>query len=248
MAINQVFMEEGNSRQVLRTGFFSSVFLFIVTLVTFGLAMTAVPKSGPFCTGNCIEYPYTDSLDFYPGDYFWMYLAVIQLTVWLVFMISVHYNYLKNKSIFGTTAVVFASLSVVILFLDYFIQFSVVPVSLMKGETEGIALLTQYNDHGIFIAMEEAGYIMMSVAFMFMALAVNAGSKAERWLKRIFLMPFILSVILFAWFSIKFGTDRSYRFEIWVITVNWLAMLAGSILAGLLFYRQLRKISFYQNS
>ncbi len=234
-------MEERNARQVLRTGFFSSVSLFIVTLVTFGLAMTAVPKSGPFCTGNCIEYPYTDSLDFYPGDYYWMYLAVAQLAIWLVFMISLHYSSLKNKSIFGFTGVAFAVVSAVILIPDYFIQFSVVPSSLMKGETEGIALLTQYNDHGIFIAMEEAGYIMMSVAFMFMALAVNAGSKAERWLKRIFLIPFILSVILFSWFSIKFGTDRSYRFEIWVISVNWLAMLAGSILAGAGFYRQLRK-------
>lgn len=233
--------EVNHNVAVHRTGFVSSVSLFIVTLVTFGLAMTAVPKSGPFCTGNCIEYPYPDSLDFYPGDYYWMYLAVVQLAVWLVFMISVHYNYLKNKSVFGFTAVVFASLSVVILFSDYFIQFSVVPVSLMKGETDGIALLTQYNDHGIFIAMEEAGYIMMSVAFMFMALAVNAGSKAERWLKRIFLFPFVVSVILFAWFSIKFGADRSYRFEIWVISINWLAMLAGSLIAGVIFYRHLKK-------
>lgn len=233
--------EVNHNIAVQRTGFVSSVSLFIVTLVTFGLAMTAVPKSGPFCTGNCIEYPFLDSLDFYPGDYYWMYLAVVQLAVWLVFMISVHYNYLKNKSIFGFSGVVFASLSVVILFSDYFIQFSVVPVSLMKGETDGIALLTQYNDHGIFIAMEEAGYIMMSVAFMFMALTVNAGSKAERWLKRIFLMPFILSVILFAWFSIQFGADRSYRFEIWVISINWLAMLAGSILAGVIFFRNSKK-------
>lgn len=45
----------------------------------------------------------------------------------------------------------FAILAAVILLVDYFIQFSVVPVSLMSGETEGIPLLTLYNPHGIFI-------------------------------------------------------------------------------------------------
>ena len=37
----------------------------------------------------------------------------------------------------------------------------------MNGETDGIALLTQYNGHGIFIAMEELGYITMSISFLF---------------------------------------------------------------------------------
>jgi hypothetical protein len=37
----------------------------------------------------------------------------------------------------------------------------------MKGETDGIALITQYNEHGLFIAMEELGYITMSIALVF---------------------------------------------------------------------------------
>jgi len=232
--------EENHNIYVHRTGFVSSLSLFIVTLVTFGLAMTAIPKSGPFCTVDCIEYPYIDSLDFYPGDYYWMYLAVVQLAIWLVFMISLHFSCGRNKIVFGFTGVAFAGLSAVVLVLDYFIQLTVVPASLMKGETEGIAILTQYNDHGIFIAMEEAGYILMSVAFMFMALASPAGSTVGRWMKRIFVLPFVISIILFVWFSIRFGADRSYRFEIWVISVNWLVILAGSVLAGVDFYRKLK--------
>lgn len=34
----------------------------------------------------------------------------------------------------------------------------------MHGETEGITLLTQYNAHGIFIALEELGYLLMSLS------------------------------------------------------------------------------------
>jgi hypothetical protein len=34
----------------------------------------------------------------------------------------------------------------------------------MHGETEGITLLTQYNAHGIFIVLEELGYLLMSLS------------------------------------------------------------------------------------
>jgi hypothetical protein len=29
----------------------------------------------------------------------------------------------------------------------------------MNGETDGLSILTQYNPHGIFIALEEIGYL-----------------------------------------------------------------------------------------
>jgi hypothetical protein len=51
--------------------------------------------------------------------------------------------------------IVFATISCTLLVGDYFIQISVIQPSLLKGETDGIALLTQYNPHGIFIALEE---------------------------------------------------------------------------------------------
>jgi hypothetical protein len=111
----------------------------------------------------------------------------------------------------------------------------------MKGETDGIALITQYNDHGIFIALEELGYIMMSISFLFMVFVFTGRNSLERSLRWIFLVPFILTVITFIYFSVKFGADRSYRFEVAVITFNWLAMLAGSILTALFFKRKPEK-------
>jgi hypothetical protein len=220
-----------------RMGFFSSISLVVITLITFGTAMTAVPKSGPFCTANCIEYPYLDSLKFYPGDYYWMFLAIFQLVIWLIFMISLHFISSEEKKIFSFTSISFALISSIVLLADYYIQFFVVPVSLMKGETDGIALITQYNDHGIFIALEELGYLMMSISFLFMAFVFSRDNLLERSLRWIFIAPFILSIISLIYFSIKFGADRSYRFEITVITINWLAMVAGSILAGVFFKR-----------
>jgi hypothetical protein len=228
---------------VKRVGFLSSISLAVITLITFGLAITAVPKSGPFCTVNCIEYPYFDSLKFYPNDYYWMYAAIFQLVIWLIFMISFHFISLNEKKIFSFTSISFALLSSIILLADYFIQFSVVPASLMKGETDGIALITMYNDHGIFIALEELGYLMMSISFLFMAFVFSRDNLLERSLRWICIAPFILSIVSLIYFSIKFGVDRSYRFEITVISINWLAMIAVSILAGVLFKRQLKKVT-----
>jgi len=222
-------------------GFFSSISLVVITLITFGIAMTAVPKSGPFCTLNCIVYPYLDSLKFYPGDYYWMYLAIFQLVIWMIFMISLHFISSDEKKIFSFTSISFALISSIVLSADYFIQFSVVPVSLMKGETDGIALITQYNDHGIFIALEELGYLMMSISFLFMAFVFSRDNLLERSLRWICLAPFILSIVSLVYFSVKFGIDRSYRFEITIISINWLAMVAVSILAGVLLKRQLKK-------
>jgi hypothetical protein len=42
-------------------------------------------------------------------------------------------------------------------------------MSLMNGQAQGIALLTQYNPYGVFIVLEELGYLLMSLSFLFLA-------------------------------------------------------------------------------
>lgn len=232
--------ENRNNINALKTGYYSSILLAFVTFITFAVAMTAVPKSGPFCTGNCINYPYLNSLEFYPGDYCWMYLATAQVCIWMMFMISVYFISSQEKKIFSFIGISFMLISAIILLADYFIQIAVIPVSLIKGETEGIALLTQYNDHGIFIALEELGYLAMSVSLLFLAFVFPWGNRLERSIRVTFLLPLILSLLFLIFFSVRFGIDRSYRFEIAVITINWLSLIVVSILAGVYFKRQLR--------
>ena len=79
----------------------NAFFLAIITLVTFGFAITAVPVSGPYCPGDCIEYPFLDSLKQYPKDYIWMYLAMIMLLSYQVFMVCdyVSFHFITDKFI-----------------------------------------------------------------------------------------------------------------------------------------------------
>ncbi len=224
-----------------RLGSWSSLILAGLTFITFTAAMTAVPKSGPACTGNCLEYPFLESLAYYPGDYYWMFLSVFQLCIWVVWMVSVHYSSDEDRRIYSFAGISFGVIAATVLLADYFIQFAVVPVSLMKGETQGIALITQYNDHGIFIALEELGYLLMSVSFLFMARVFGRGSRLGRSLRKVLTAPFVLTITALAACLVRYGADRSYRFEIPAISFNWLVMIIGSVMAALYFRRMMKK-------
>ncbi len=225
----------------IRIGYYASFLLTIITLITFGFAMTAIPPAGPYCTGNCMEYPFLNSLMYYPRDYYWMYFAIIQLVTFMIFMISIHFIMPAEKKIFSFIGISFAMIATIVLLADYFIQFSVVPISFMKGETDGIALLSQYNGHGIFIAMEELGFFMMSLSFFFMAPVFSTPIRLERAIRWILLLPFVGTIIAFVLYTLKYGLDRNYRFEVATITINWLVLILISILIGIFFKRKMKR-------
>ncbi len=229
-------------RSYLKFGIYSAFLLSFLTIVTVGFAMIAIPPSGPYCPGNCMEYPFTELLLYYPRDYYWMYLAIFQVFAFVVFIVTNHYNTHSSRRLFTLLSISFTLISSTVLLIAYFTQFSVVPISVMKGETEGIALLTQYNGHGLFIALEELGYITMSIALFFLAFAFSTSTRAERIIRAILISQLLLTIIAFVFYSIKFGIERSYRFEVATITINWLVIIVVGILAGLFYYRNLRHI------
>ena len=174
-------METGNKNiAALKVGLYSSWSLTILTLITFGFAILAIPPSGPNCVANCMNYPYPDILSYYPRDYYWMVLAVFQLCAFLIFVIANHFVAPVERKIYSFISVAFALIATTVLLADYILQFSVIPISVMKGQTEGIALLTQYNGHGIFIVLEELGFTMMSIAFLFLSPIFSMKSRLDK--------------------------------------------------------------------
>lgn len=229
-------------KTTLKFAFYSSISVTVLTIITWGFAMMAVPPAGPYCPGGCMSYPYLDILLYYPRDYIWMYLAIFQLFAFLVFILSNHFIAPPEKKLFGFVSIAFALISTTVLLIAYFVQFSVVPMSMMKGETEGIALLTQYNGHGIFIALEELGYITMSISFLFLAFVYLAKSKLEKSIRLVLLLPFIITVISFVLYSVKYGLDRNYRFEVVAISINWLVIIVAGVLISIFIKRRMLTI------
>jgi hypothetical protein len=215
-----------------KVGVFSSWALSILTIVTFGLAMIATPPSGPFCPANCMTYPYSNLLDYFPRDYYWMNLAIVQMAVFIIFVIAHHFLAPDEKKIYSFISVAFALMAALILMTTYHIQSAVVPVSMMKNQAEGIALLTQYNGNGIFIAAEELGFTQMSLAFLFLSLTFPFKTWLEKSIRVILSAPFIANVLIFIILFFQYGIDRDYRYEVVAITTNWLAAIFVGILAG----------------
>jgi hypothetical protein len=182
-----------------------------------------------------MNYPFPDILLYYPRDYYWMYLAIFQLFAFVIYIVANHFITSAAKKLFTFLSISFTLISSTVLLIAYFTQFSVVPISAMKGETEGIALITQYNENGLFIAMEELGYITMSIALFFLAFAFSKNTRLEKGIRIILITQLFLTISIFLFYSLKFGNERSYLFEVATITINWLVLIIIGIMTGIYF-------------
>jgi hypothetical protein len=221
-------------------GFTSSIALVFAAFFTFGIGVCTPLISGPFSTGVSIKYPYTDILTRFPRDYFWMYPAILMMVVFVVYVICVDQYADANRKILSKIALVFACLSAGVLSVDYFIQVTVIQPSLINGELDTIGILTQYNPHGIFIALEEIGYIFMSISFLFIAPIFSGSGRIQPIIRWTALLGFILTVLSFAVISFIYGIYREYRFEVVVITINFIVLILLGILSGILFRKSMK--------
>ncbi len=221
-----------------RIGFYSSVLLAVITVITFGFAMIAVPISGANAPNGGVNYPYLDTFQQYPKDFLWMYFAIFLLLIYLVVMISIHMREKNERRIMSTVGLCFAVMAALLLIVTYYIQLNVVPVSLQHNETEGLALIIQYNPHGIFIALEEIGYIMMTLSFVFIAFSFHQKTRLETAIRWIFMIPFPVSMISLILYSIQYGLNRQDRFEVVILSFAWLTLIINGILLSKYFHKQ----------
>lgn len=240
-AQDSVSSSELSARTSHQVGYYAAILTTIITVITFGFAMVAVPISGANCPGECVEYPYLGTASQFPRDFLWMPLAMTLVLVYVVLMVAIQAHAENHKKIFGQIGLVFAVISAVVLLTAYFTQFSVVPVSLMNGETEGLPLLIQYNAHGVFIALEELGYLMMSLSFLFVAPVFAGRSRRESAVRWVFVSGFGLTIVALVVISIMYGLERLDRFEVFALSIDWLVLIINGVLLSMVFRRHLKE-------
>ncbi|MBN1202801.1 MAG: hypothetical protein JXJ20_13195 [Anaerolineae bacterium] len=241
MASNGVLSASADLATSNRVGFYAGIATSIITIITFGLAMFAIPISGANCPSDCIQYPYLDTEAQFPRDYLWMIPAMLLTLGYVILMVSIHAYAPPQRKIFSQISLAFAIIAAMILIGDYYVQFSVVPVSVKNDETEGIALLTQYNSHGLFVALEEAGYLMMSLSFLFMAPVFAVQHRLASAIRWVFILGFVLPLVSLILISAAYGLERLDRFEVVVLSVDWLVLVVNGILLSLVFRNQLKE-------
>ena len=221
-----------------RLPFWTAVLTSILTAATFATAFATPPRSGPFCTMSaCVTAPYTDVAAFFPRDYLWMYPALLVPTLFVVLMACIHQYASADKQLFSLIGVCFAVIAAAVIMVDYFMQLTVIQPSLLKGETDGLSLVSQYNPHGIFIALEALGYLLMSLAFVFAAPVFSGRGWLERTIRWLFIAGFTLAVGLLIVLSLRYGHDLDYRFEVFVITIDWTVLIIAAALLSVVFKR-----------
>jgi hypothetical protein len=209
----------------------------VLTTITFAIAFFTPPLSGPFCSGDCFVYPFHDIAGRFPRDYIWMGPATVLMLVLVVLMASLHQVTPTPKQVYSLIGLAFAMLAAAFLVADYFIQLAVVQPSLELGETDGIALLTQFNPHGLFIALEDSGYLLIGVALFAVVPLFSGRTRVETALRLLFIANFVLSLVGLVWISLEYGIFREYRFEVLVISLNWLTLIGGGALLTVFFGR-----------
>jgi hypothetical protein len=224
----------------IKMGFVIALIMTILTIITFAIAIYTPPVTGPYCQTNCLNYPFTEIISRFPADYTWMHTAMLLILMYVILMVCIYQYAAENKKIFGLLGLSFSIISASILIADYFIQLAVIQPSLIKGETDGIALITQYNPHGIFIALEEVGYLTMSIAFLSLAPVFSGNTRLERAIKWVLRVSFTLILLAFTVISTEYGINREYRFEVYAITIEWTTLIVSGILLAQLFRREMR--------
>lgn len=226
--------------EAMRLGFWAGLATTILTLVSFGLAITAIPSAGPYCVVDCAAYPYTEVLHKVPGDFLWMLPAILLMVAFIVLMVCVHQAAPRGREVWSQIALIFGMLSAGLLAADYYVQYAVVQPSLLRGEHEGLAILSQYNPHGIFIAVEDIGYLLMGTSLLFVARVFVGSTWNARILRRLFAAAGVLTVVGWVAYYAVYGTNLEYRFEVYAISVNWLALAIGGGFLSRWFARQER--------
>ncbi len=230
------------TKTIAKVGFYSAMLTALLTVFSFVIAYLTPPLSGPFCAGGCFTYPYSDIASRFPRDYYWMYPAMVLNVVYYILMVAIHYFAPADKKIFSHIGMSFAFLSMATFVIDYFLQVSVIQPSLVLGETDGIALLSQFNAHGVFIVLEEIAFIMMSLSMLFMAPVFVGQTKSEKAICWIFIGDFVLTAVSLALFTVFYGIFREYRFEVAAFSINWLALVVSGILLSVIFRKAMTEV------
>jgi hypothetical protein len=166
-----------------------------------------------------------------------MYPAMVLMLLFVALLAVIHEHAPQTRKAASLFSLCVGVVAAAVILIDYFIQVTVMQPSLEKRQYDGWALFTQYNPNGIFIALEELGYLLMTVSLVGLAPVFSAETRLSRAIRWLFVTSFSVAVIALAAVSVARGSDRGDAFEIAVITVVWLTLIVTTPLLAVTFRR-----------
>ncbi len=224
-----------------RAAFWAALLTAVFAAVSLGVAVTTPPRSGPFASSQSpLAYPYAGAARFVPRDFLWMYPALLMMFAFLALAVCLHQRAAPEHRLPATLGLCLATISVGVIAVDYFIQLQTVQPALRNGEGAGLAALTQYNPHGVYVTLENLGFLVMSIALAFLAPALGR-SRPERVTRWLYLVCAGLAVLAFVGMSAFYGFALEYRLEVALISLTWLTLVVSGGLLAVAFRRPARR-------
>ncbi len=224
------------SARLFATG--ASAITALAAALALGIGVFTPPRGGVLCTSGCIPYPYTDAAPFVVGDSIWIYPAIVMALGFIAVTASLHELGPSGGRLAGLVAVAFSTLAAGLLVGDYLVHLMVVVPSLARGEGAAVATFSIYNPHGVFIALENAGYFVIGLAFLAVAGAVVGSGRLAGAVRWVFLVAGVLAVGGLIFFGALFGADLDVRYEVFAISIDYLALAIGGALLAAWFRRR----------
>ncbi len=234
------------ARRAARLGQWVALLMAVTAALALLIALRMAPaRSGPNCPplvrlgviDGCVTYPFTDVAAYVPTEYIWMYPAILLPLLLLTLVVVVRQRNGHGYGIIGQLALAMATIAATIHSVNYYIQLSVVQPSLGKGELDSLVLWSQYNPHGIFIALENLGYFFMGLVLLLLALMLTERNRYERFARYVFFIAAVVVIGAMAIMSLAMRDNLEYQYEVLALTLDWMAMIIGGVLLFFAFRR-----------
>jgi hypothetical protein len=113
---------------------------------------------------------------------------------------SLHFLVPENKKIYTLLTISFGLVFTVFVSINRFIQVSIVRLSTLEGNTDGLARFLPYDGHSAMFALEMIGWgVFLSLALFFLGLALDRKGilKKTRWLLFLYTLLGTVSAVCF---------------------------------------------------
>jgi hypothetical protein len=216
-----------------RWRFWVAVSTSAVTAVALAIGVVTPPHAGPYCRSECVGYPYTGGAEFMQRDLLWIYPAAVGMLLAVALVAVLGGRRTPGAALLARLSTILAAIAAGLLVADYGIQLTVVQAALARGETDGLGLLSQYNPHGVFIALENVGYLLLGIALAGSGAAMAVGSRLRRATRAVLLIAGAATVAALIGYATVYRADLDYRFEVAGIAITWLSLIVAGILTAL---------------
>jgi len=162
--------------------------------------------------------------------------SLLLTPAFVTMMVSVHYYAAPEKKIWSHLGITFTLIYAVMASINYITQLTVVRLSILNNETDGLAMFVMGNSHSIFWALASS-YGFMNLAMLF-AGPVFEGGKLERSIRWLFFANGASVVVTF--FGVVVDSPPVYLLVSlvpWCVIFSW-----ATILLAVMFKRVERTI------